>query len=139
MENTIKILEENFYKRYDKLNKSDQKELALFTKEYALRALEEDILKIAKEYDIEVIPVETVAVGVSNSKNERSIIATRNIFLIEDYPRLHQNEIAAVFVSNLRSLFSKNVGTNFYCLCPLILDSVHKTISIFGEFFIKNE
>lgn len=139
MENTIKILEENFYKRYDKLNKSDQKELALFTKEYALRVLQEDILKIAKEYDIEVIPVETVAVGVSNSKNERSIIATRNIFLIEDYPRLHQNEIAAVFVSNLRSLFSKNVGTNFYCLCPLILDSVHKTISIFGEFFAKNE
>lgn len=131
MEAIIKTLEENFYKRYDKLNKSDQQELALFTKNYPLRVLEEDILKIAKEYDIKVIPAQTVATEISNSK---AVIA-KSISLIEDYPRLHQNEIAAVFVSNFRSLCSKNVGKSFYCLCPLILDNVHKTINIFGEFF----
>lgn len=135
MENTIKILEENFFKRYDKLDKSEQQELALFTREYPLRILEEDILKIAKEYDIEIVPVQTVATEVSNSKNEKCIVIARSISLIEDYPRLHQNEIAAVFTANLRSLFSKNVGKSFYCLCPLMLDNVHKTINIFGEFF----
>lgn len=131
MKAIVKTLEENFYKRYDKLNKSDQQELALFTKNYPLRVLEEDILKIAKEYDIKVIPAQTVATEISNSK---AVIA-KSISLIEDYPRLHQNEIAAVFVSNFRSLCSKNVGKSFYCLCPLILDNVHKTINIFGEFF----
>lgn len=131
MKAIIKTLEENFYKRYDKLNKSDQQELALFTKNYPLRVLEEDILKIAKEYDIKVVPAQTVATEISNSK---AVIA-KSISLIEDYPRLHQNEIAAVFVSNFRSLCSKNVGKSFYCLCPLILDNVHKTINIFGEFF----
>lgn len=131
MKTIIKTLEENFYKRYDKLNKSDQQDLALFTKNYPLRVLEEDILKIAKEYDIKVVPAQTVATEISNSK---AVIA-KSISLIEDYPRLHQNEIAAVFVSNFRSLCSKNVGKNFYCLCPLILDNVHKTINIFGEFF----
>lgn len=135
MENTIKILEENFFKRYDKLDKFEQQELALFTREYPLRILEEDILKIAKEYDIEIVPVQTIATEVSNSKNEKCIVITKSISLIEDYPRLHQNEIAAVFTTNLRSLFSKNVGKSFYCLCPLILDNVHKTINIFGEFF----
>lgn len=135
MENTIKILEENFFRRYDKLDNLDQQELALFAKEYPLRILEEDILKIAKEYDIEVVPVQTVATEVSNSKNEKSIVITRSISLIDDYPRLHQNEIAAIFTSNLRSLFSKNVGKSFYCLCPLMLDNVHKTVNIFGEFF----
>ena len=135
MKAIIKTLEENFYKRYDKLNKSDQQDLALFTKNYPLRVLEEDILKIAKEYDIKVVPAQTVATEISNSKNEKNIVIARSISLIEDYPRLHQNEIAAVFVSNFRSLCSKNVGKNFYCLCPLILDNVHKTINIFGEFF----
>lgn len=135
MENTIKILEENFFRRYDKLEKPEQQELALFTREYPLRILEEDILKIAKEYDIKIVPVQTVATEVSNSKNEKCIVITRSVSLIDDYPRLHQNEIAAVFATNLRSLFSKNVSKSFYCLCPLILDSVHKTVNIFGEFF----
>ena len=135
MKAVIKTLEENFYKRYDKLNKSGQQDLALFTKNYPLRVLEEDILKITKEYDIKVIPARTVATEISNSKNEKDIVIARSISLIEDYLRLHQNEIAAVFVSNFRSLCSKNVGKSFYCLCPLILDNVHKTINIFGEFF----
>lgn len=135
MENTIKILEENFFRRYRKLDNLAQQELAHFAKEYPLRLLEEDILKIAKEYDIEVVPVQTVATEVSNSKNEKNIVITRSISLIEDYPRLHQNEVAAVFTTNLRSLFSKNAGKSFYCLCPLLLDDFHKTINIFGEFF----
>lgn len=145
MENKIKEMEDMFDRWYSALNEAQRMESQVFSKEYPLRCLEENIFSHAKINDIEVDVPPTVLseIKVIEGEGKRVEIIKCEFIPLVNLDEFSDKSIKERVDESLLNLFSnkRNEHTTkkivFYCMLPMISRrDGDRYFGVFGTFFV---